>query len=178
MSSICPEVIAGGGSSVVELLEPPGDVVEAGRLGGSIVCVRDGAWLLRVLVVDDDRDCADSLSTLVHQWGHDVQTAYNGAAALEMMRVRQPDVVLADLTMPEMDGCRMVRHLRRQTRFNHTLLIHTLLIAITGWVDQVHRLLCDEAGFDLYLIKPIELADLQKLLLGERNRLARFSRRK
>jgi CheY-like chemotaxis protein len=172
MSSICAEVIAGGGSSVVELLEPPGDVVEPRRLGGPIACVRDGAWLLRVLVVDDDRDCADSLSTLVHRWGHDVQTAYNGAAALEMMRVRQPDVVLADLSMPEMDGCQMARRLRKQMRFNHTLLI-----AITGYADQDHRLLCDEAGFDHYLVKPIDLADLENLLLGERNRLARFSRR-
>jgi len=66
----------------------------------------------------------------------------------------------------------MARRLRKQMRFNHTLLI-----AITGYADQDHRLLCDEAGFDLYLIKPIELADLEKLLLGERNRLARFSRR-
>jgi CheY-like chemotaxis protein len=172
MSSICPEVIAGGGSSVVELLEPPGDVVEAGRLGGSIVCVRDGAWLLRVLVVDDDRDCADSLSTLVHRWGHDVQTAYNGAAALGMMGSRQPDVALVDLAMPNMDGLQVARRLRQQMRFNHTLLI-----AITGWADQDHRLLCDEAGFDHCLIKPIELADLQNLLLGERNRLARISRR-
>jgi CheY-like chemotaxis protein len=173
MSSIWREAIAVDRSSVCELPEPSGDVVEARRIGGPIAGVRDGAWLLRVLVVDDDHDCADSLSTLVHRWGHDVQTAYNGAAALEMMGSRQPDVALVDLAMPEMDGCQMVRHLRRQTRFNHTLLI-----AITGWVDQVHRLLCDEAGFDLYLIKPIELADLEKLLLGERNRLARFSRRK
>ncbi len=172
MSSICREAIAVDGSSVCELLEPSGDVVEVRRIGAPVLPGQDGAWLLRVLVVDDDRDCADSLSTLVHLWGHDVQTAYNGAAALEMMGSRQPDVVLADLAMPEMDGCQMVRHLRRQTRFNHTLLI-----AITGWVDQVHRLLCDEAGFDLYLVKPIELDDLEKLLLGERDRLAPFSRR-
>jgi CheY-like chemotaxis protein len=172
MSSICREAIAVDRSSVCELVGPSGDVIEARRIGGPIASVRDGAWLLRVLVVDDNHDCADSLSTLVRRWGHDVQTAYNGAAALEMMGSRQPDVALVDLVMPEMDGCQMVRHLRRQTRFNHTLII-----AITGWVDQVHRLLCDEAGFDLYLAKPIELDDLEKLLLDERDRLARFSRR-
>ena len=172
MSSIYQEAIAVDGSRVCELPEPSGDVVEARRIGAPVLPGQDGAWLLRVLVVDDNHDCADSLSTLVRRWGHDVQTAYNGAAALEMMGSHQPDVVLTDLAMPGMDGCRMVRHLRRQTRFNHTLLI-----AITGWVDQVHRLLCDEDGFDLYLIKPIELADLEKLLLGERDRLARFSRR-
>jgi CheY-like chemotaxis protein len=172
MLSIRREAIAGGGSSVVELLEPPGDVVDARRIGDSIVRVQDGAWLLRVLVVDDNRDCADSLSILVRRWGHDVQTAYDGAAALEMMNSRQPDVALVDLAMPEMDGCQMAQRLRQQTRFNHTLLI-----AVTGYADQAHRLLCDEAGFDHCLVKPIELTDLEILLLGERNRLARFSRR-
>ena len=171
MSSICREAIGAGGSSVAELLEPSGDVVEARRIGDSIACVRDGAWMLRVLVVDDDHDCADSLSMLVRQWGYDVQTAYNGSAALEMMRTRQPDVALVDLAMPKMDGCWLARRLRQQTRFNHTLLI-----AITGYADQAHRLLCDEAGFDHCLIKPIELAGLKNLLRGKRDRLARFSR--
>jgi CheY-like chemotaxis protein len=172
MSSISRKAMRVGGSSVRELLEPSGDVVEVRRIGDSIACVQDGAWMLRVLVVDDDHDCADSLSMLVRQWGYDVQTAYNGSAALEMMGARQPDVALVDLAMPQMDGCRMARRLRRQTRFNHTLLI-----AITGYADQAHRLLCDEAGFDHCLIKPIEPADLENLLLGERDRLARFSRR-
>lgn len=171
MSSICREAIGAGGSSVRELLEPSGDVVEARRIGDSIACVRDGAWMLRVLVVDDDHDCADSLSMLLRQWGHDVQTAYNGSAALEMIGTRQPDAALVDLAMPKMDGCRMARQFRRRTRFNHTLLI-----AITGHADQAHRLLCDEAGFDHCLIKPIELADLKSLLLDKRDRLARFSR--
>jgi CheY-like chemotaxis protein len=173
MSSIYREAIGVGGLSACELLGPSGDVVEARRIGDSIACVRDGAWMLRVLVVDDNRDYADSLSMLVHKWGHDVQTAYNGATALGIMGSRQPDVVLADLAMPNMDGCQMARQLRRQTRFNHTLLI-----AITGYADRPHRLLCDEAGFDHCLIKPIELADLEILLLGERDRLARCSRRK
>ena len=64
----------------------------------------------------------------------------------------------------------MARQLRQQTRFDHTLLI-----AITGYADQAHRLLCDEAGFDHYLIKPIDLADLENLLRGERRRLAQLA---
>lgn len=172
MSSISRETIVLDGSSVGELLEPSGDVVEARRMGDFIACVQDGAWMLRVLVVDDDHDCADSLSTLVRFWGHDVQTAYNGAAALEMVGSRQPDVALMDLAMPHMDGLHIARRLRQQMRFNHTVLI-----AITGYADQAHRLLCDAAGFDHCLFKPIELIDLQNLLLIEQDRLARFSRR-
>lgn len=68
-----------------------------------------------------------------------------------------------------MDGCQMARQFRRQSRYDRTLLI-----VITGWTDQAHRLLCDEAGFDHYLIKPIELADLQTLLRHERLRLAQL----
>jgi CheY-like chemotaxis protein len=167
MSSIRREAIVVGGLSVRKLLEPSGDVVEVSRIDGSLACIQDGAWMLRVLVVDDDHDCADSLSMLVRLWGHDVQTAYNGAAALGMMGNRQPDIVLVDLAMPKMDGCQMARQLRRHMRFNHTLLI-----AITGYADPAHRLLCDEAGFDHCLIKPIECADLENLLLRERRRLA------
>lgn len=172
MSRIRHEAIVVSGLSDRELPEPSGDVVEARRIGGSSTCVQDGAWMLRVLVVDDNHDCADSLSMLVRQWGYDVQTAYTGWAGLEMVANRQPDVALVDLAMPEMDGCRMARRFRQQTRFNHTLLI-----AITGYTDKAHLLLCDEAGFDHCLIKPIEPAHLENLLLGERDRLARFSRR-
>lgn len=151
-----------------EPLDPSGEVVEVRRIGGFPACVRDAARKLHVLVVDDNHDCADSLSMLVNLWGNEAQTAYDSAAALVMTVERPPDVVLLDLGMPEMDGCRMARQLRCQTRFTHTLLI-----AITGYADQTHRLLCDEAGFDHYLLKPIEVADLENLLRRERSRLAR-----
>jgi DNA-binding response OmpR family regulator len=140
-----------------------------GEAGASVPCVREGARKLRVLIVDDNHDCANSLSTLVNLWGYNARTAYDGVAALAMMGVRQPNVVLLDLSMPRMDGCQMARQIRRQTRFDQTLLI-----AITGWTDQAHRLLCDEAGFDHYLIKPIELADLETLLRHERLRLTQL----
>jgi CheY-like chemotaxis protein len=120
-----------------------------------------------VLVVDDNKAAADNLSRLVTLWRNDVRTAYDGAAALEMAVILKPHVVLLDLSMPKMDGCQMARRLRRQAAF-----ADSLLIAITGWTDQAHRLLCAEAGFDHYLIKPIEPARLKSLLLRERRRLA------
>jgi DNA-binding response OmpR family regulator len=153
--------------SVPERLESSGDVVEACRIGDALACVPEGARKLRVLVVDDDHDCADGLSRLVNLWGNDVQTACDGAAALALTVDRQPDVVLLDLSMPKMDGCQLARQLRQQRAF-----ADMLLIAVTGWTDQAHQLLCVEAGFDNYLVKPIDLARLKILLLRERHRLA------
>jgi len=159
--------VKSAGANAGELFQSSDEVVQARRIGDAIPCLPGCERMLRVLVVDDDHDCANSLTMLIRLWGHEVQTAYNGSAALEIMGARQPDVALVDLGMPEMDGCRMGRRLRRQSRFNHTLMI-----AITGYADQAHRLLCDEAGFDHCLIKPIELASLEILLRSKRDRLA------
>lgn len=169
MLSISRESHVVGESYVGEQPELFGLVEEARPGGASNALAWDGVRKLRVLVVDDNRDCADSLSTLVNLWGYNARTAYDGAAALAMMGLCQPDVVLLDLSMPRMDGCQMARQLRRQSRFDQTLLI-----VITGWTDQAHRLLSDEVGFDHYLIKPIELADLETLLRRERLRLAQL----
>jgi CheY-like chemotaxis protein len=144
---------------VREELESSGDVVEACRIGDTLAGVWDGARKLRVLVVDDNHDCADSLSMLVRLWGNDVQTAYDGAAALALTVDRQPDVVLLDLSMPKMDGCQLARQLRQQRAF-----ADMLLIAVTGFTDQANQLLCVKAGFDNYLVKPIDLARLKILL--------------
>jgi CheY-like chemotaxis protein len=119
-----------------------------------------------VLVVDDNRDAADTLSILVKIWGHDVRVAYDGAAAFALAAAERPDVLLLDIVMPKMDGFHLARHLRRQTRFQDTLLV-----AVTGYADEVHRRLW-EGAFDHYLIKPVEPPALEKLLL-ERDRPAR-----
>ena len=160
MLSIDRESLGMGGAGVRELLEPSGDVLEAS-------CLVDCKRILRVLVVDDNHDCADSLSLLVNLWGDVAQTAFDGATALAMTADRHPDVVLLDLAMPKMDGCQVARRLRLQPAF-----AATLLIAITGYTNQVNRQLCAEAGFDHYLIKPVDLDDLEKLLRDERTRLA------
>ncbi len=166
MSSIRRESFVVSGSGIHKLLHPSENVVKACRRGESIPRVADSKRVLRVLVVDDNRDAADSLSLLVKLWGDDARAAYDGVQALEMALVQQPDVVLLDLTMPKMDGCQVVRRLRQQTAF-----ADTLLIAITGWADQAHQLLCNEAGFDHYLVKPIDLVHLEILLLRARRRL-------
>ena len=108
---------------------------------------------------------ANSLSLLVKLWGHSVRMAYGGVPALEAAAAYQPDVVLLDIAMPVMDGNEVARRLRRQARYQKTLLI-----AISGYVDGAHRLSSAKAGFDRYLIKPVELLILEELLLVEHNK--------
>jgi DNA-binding response OmpR family regulator len=136
------------------------------RDDGTILCVPARRRTLRVLIVDDYKDAADSLALLVNIWGHDVRVAYRGEAALEMAWAYQPDVLLLDLALPKMDGCQVARQLRRDSRFKTTLLV-----AITGYADEAHNLLGMKAGFDRYLIKPIEPTIVENLLLREQQRL-------
>jgi CheY-like chemotaxis protein len=122
---------------------------------------------LNVLVVDDDGDTLDSLSMLVAMWGHTAWVARDGAAALAVAGANPVDVMLIDIAMPEMDGYSVARQLRRQPRYKDTLLI-----AVTGWGDEAHRLLGNEAGFDLYQTKPVDPSVLELLLALEWARLA------
>ncbi|HZR70178.1 MAG TPA: PAS domain S-box protein [Burkholderiales bacterium] len=114
---------------------------------------------LRILVVDDNINAADSLATLLELAGHEVRVAYEGEAALLVAEAFKPQVVLLDIGMPGMDGYEVGRMLRQkpQTR-------SALLIAITGWgaPDDLRR--SKEAGFDHHLVKPVEPAALQRLL--------------
>jgi CheY-like chemotaxis protein len=114
---------------------------------------------LRVLVVDDNRDAADSLAVLVGMWGHEVRVAYNGSA-IHAVPVFKPDVIVLDIGMPKMDGNSMVRQLRQQECY-----ADTLIIAVTGYHDEARRQLSREVGFDHYLIKPVDPRVLEKLLL-------------
>jgi CheY-like chemotaxis protein len=113
---------------------------------------------LRVLVADDNADVADSFAVLIKYWGHDAQSAYDGAAALEIADVYQPDVMLLDIAMPGINGFQLAQRLRNQPRFKDTLLM-----AITGYADRAHRRLW-QAAFDHFLIKPVEPAVLKELL--------------
>ena len=121
---------------------------------------------LRVLIVDDDRDAADTLATLVKRWGHDTQRAYDGATGLAMALAATPDVVLLDIALPQMDGCELVSQLRHGAGLNDCFLI-----AITGSTGEGTRWRCQEAGIDLFLIKPVDALVMETLLMLERQRL-------
>lgn len=121
---------------------------------------------LRILVADGGRDAADTTSRLVALWGHEARTVYDGVSVLLAALEFHPDVLLMDISMPNKDGCQVARQLRQQPRFNKLQMI-----AITGWADLAHRLLGEAAGFDSYLVKPVEPLALEGLLAIEKARL-------
>jgi CheY-like chemotaxis protein len=146
-------------SDADDRLRPVVETLEAWQDGDTIRFTPAGRRFLRVLVADDNRDAADALAMLVKIWGHDVRRAFDGAAAFDMTCAYLPDVLLLDIAMPQMDGCRLARQLRRQARFQDTLMV-----AVTGYPDKEHRLLSVAAGFDHYLVKPVDPSIVERLL--------------
>lgn len=114
---------------------------------------------LRILIVDDNEDAANSLGTLVKLWGYEAHIAFDGVTALVEANDFRPDVVLCDLAMPNIDGCKVAESLRR-----HTALSGTLLIAITAHSDETYRQRSARAGFHAHLIKPVDSEGLQRLI--------------
>jgi signal transduction histidine kinase/CheY-like chemotaxis protein len=113
----------------------------------------------RVLVVDDNRDAADSTAMLLGALGAEVDVAYDGEAGLASMQARPPEIVLLDLGMPGMDGWEVARRVRADAS-----LAGVTLIAVTGWGQAADRQRTQEAGFDHHLVKPVEPQALQVLL--------------
>jgi CheY-like chemotaxis protein len=121
----------------------------------------------RVLVVDDNRDAADSLAMILEMSGTEVAVAYDGEQALVLIEEETPDVVLMDIGMPVMDGYEVARRIRSTPggeRFH--------LVALTGWgqADDKERALA--TGFDEHLTKPIDPAVLAELLASSVGRRA------
>jgi len=116
----------------------------------------------RVLIVDDNRDAADSLAMLLALDGHDVQVAYAGGEALDAVRDFQPSVVVLDLGLPDLNGFEVARRLRRDADRDRLRLI-----ALTGWGQAEDRRRTLEAGFDHHLTKPVDPEQLHRLLLQD-----------
>jgi CheY-like chemotaxis protein len=113
----------------------------------------------RVLVVDDNRDAADTLSALLELLGHDAQVANDGPAALAAMQDFRPQLVFLDLGMPGMNGCQVAEAIRLDRRFDQPVLV-----ALTGWGSEDDRERTSAAGFDLHLTKPISLEAIERML--------------
>jgi PAS domain S-box-containing protein len=115
------------------------------------------AW--RILVVDDNEDSADSLSTLLRMRGHDIHTAHDGPEALEAAEQFRPELVLLDIGLPRMNGLEVCRRIREQA-WGKTMIV----VALTGWGQEEDRIKSKEAGFDHHLVKPVQLAELTRLI--------------
>jgi len=111
------------------------------------------------VVADDNRDAADSLAMILKLGGHVVHTAYDGREALNAVRAYRPHLAVLDIGMPEHDGCEVAR-LVRQEPWGHGLV----LIALTGWGQDVDRQRTAAAGFDHHFTKPVNHIELEALI--------------
>jgi CheY-like chemotaxis protein len=113
----------------------------------------------RIVVADDNRDSATSLSMMLTLMGNEVRTAFDGAQAVQVAEDFQPQVVFLDLGMPVLSGYDASRKIREQSWGQAVLLV-----ALTGWDQTDDNELSKDAGFDVHLVKPVEVDRLLQLL--------------
>jgi CheY-like chemotaxis protein len=113
----------------------------------------------KVLVVDDNEDAAKTLAMILSLDGHEVQTVFSARAALEQAREFEPDVVLLDIGLPEMDGYEVARRIRKEPD-----LKPVRLVALTGYGQTEDLQRTHAAGFDAHLVKPVDMRALHDAL--------------
>jgi len=118
----------------------------------------------RVLVVDDNEDAAEALAEALVDLGHAVEVAHDGPQALAKLETFSPDVALLDIGLPLMDGYELARRIRHEPR-----LSGIRLVSITGYGQHSDRLRAQEAGFDVHLVKPVDLLVIGRVIADEPN---------
>jgi PAS domain S-box-containing protein len=113
----------------------------------------------RVLVVDDNRDSADTITALLLAWGHEARTLYDAQSVISVVAEFEPDVVVLDIGLPKINGYDLARQLRQSGSSRHVVLV-----AFTGYGQDDHRRRVREAGFDHHLLKPLESEALAKII--------------
>ncbi len=146
-----------GGDARSDSRSDAGSDAESGGRGGPPPDTKRKPKL--VMVVDDNRDAADSLAELLEIKGARVLLAYDAERALELARQRSIDAAVLDIGLPGMDGCQLASALRKLDA-GHDLT----LIALTGWSQEADRLRILAAGFDHYFVKPVEARKLLALI--------------
>jgi CheY-like chemotaxis protein/anti-sigma regulatory factor (Ser/Thr protein kinase) len=114
---------------------------------------------LRILIVDDNRDGADTLAQLLQFDGHEIHTAYDGLAAVKAAEQFRPNLILLDIGLPNLNGYDVCRQIRAQTWGKNIRIV-----ALTGWGQDKDRRKSEDAGFDDLLVKPVDYATLSQLL--------------
>jgi CheY-like chemotaxis protein len=116
----------------------------------------------KVLIVDDNRDAAETLAMVVELSGHEVHLAHSGTDALLMAQQHQPESVFMDIGMPGMNGYEAAGKLRALPGWDTRVLV-----ALTGWGAEEDRARSASAGFDIHLTKPVDVGAVERLLLAD-----------
>jgi PAS domain S-box-containing protein len=149
---------AGLGSEFILTL-PVATARAAGKAPATVPAPSPAVTPRRILVVDDNRDAAESLVALLQIAGHDVRYAFDGEAAIAIAEQYRPDVMILDLGMPEVSGYDVARRIRERPWGKQVYLI-----ALSGWGQADERRRTQEAGFDAHFVKPIAPEDLSRVL--------------
>lgn len=112
----------------------------------------------KALVVDDHEDAARSLELMLQSFGYDTEVATDGIDGLRKAAALQPQLMLVDISMPKLDGYDTCGVIRAQP-----WAARTRLVAVTGWDREALKSRSEAAGFDAYLLKPVDLAELEKV---------------
>ena len=115
-----------------------------------------------ILIADDNQDALESLALMLRMEGHEVVCASDGEEALILAGQRKPEIVVLDVGMPKLDGCEVARRIRAEAWGRGAILV-----ALTGWGQDVDRRRSREAGFDMHLVKPVDPATLCDMLVAQ-----------
>jgi CheY-like chemotaxis protein len=129
------------------------------EVSGADVKGSDTGRKYRILVVDDNRDAAESLSMMLQMMGHEIHTTHDGLEAVQAAETFAPHVVLLDIGLPKLNGYEAARSIRAQPWGERMTLI-----ALTGWGQDEDKRRASEAGFDHHLTKPVDPTALEQLL--------------
>jgi CheY-like chemotaxis protein len=114
----------------------------------------------KIIIVDDNRDAAETLGLILTEWGHQVLLAQSGLAALELGACERADAFILDIGMPGLSGYEVARRIRAEPWGRHILLL-----AVTGWGQAEDIARAKQAGFDEHLTKPVDLTQVAGILL-------------
>jgi len=154
LARMIDDLASGGNASLGAQPEPAAAVTNETRPSAPA-----SGDLPRILIVDDNRDAAESLGLLLQMLGANVLVADDGPSALRAVGTFRPGVVMLDLGMPGMDGFEVASRIRERPDWNSITLI-----ALTGWGQESDRKFIEAAGFAHHVVKPAEIGALQTLL--------------
>jgi len=126
---------------------------------GPIEVVASSTMPMSILIAEVNHDTADALALFLQLSGNTARVAYNATEALAIAKEWQPEVVLSDIGLPDMDGYALIRAMR-----SLDCLVNTTFIAITCYASDLDKIVAIEAGFDAHMAKPVDVANLEKYL--------------